>query len=62
MDPKCPICGSPVEDRPGAPAVDHDGKEFLFCSEECRGVFLSFPEAYSDEQAADVDLVEDSGF
>ncbi|MEW6757415.1 MAG: hypothetical protein AB1347_04270 [Acidobacteriota bacterium] len=62
MDPKCPICGSPVEDRPGVPAAGHDGKEFLFCSEECRGVFLSYPEAYSDEQVAEVKLVEDSGF
>ncbi|MEW5765107.1 MAG: YHS domain-containing protein [Acidobacteriota bacterium] len=62
MDHKCPICGSAVEKYPGAPTVDHDGKEYLFCSEECRGVFLSFPEAYTDEAAAEVNLVEDSGF
>jgi uncharacterized protein len=40
-----PVCGMTV-DRSKALSLEHGGRTYYFCSEECRGAFESDPEAY----------------
>jgi YHS domain-containing protein len=62
MNLHCPICGTEVEEGPQAPRADHGGRTFLFCSEECRALFLQYPESFTEERAEDVKVLEDTGF
>lgn len=46
MLPRDPVCGAPVEPRPGAPHTDYFDVRYYFCSERCRAEFESEPERY----------------
>lgn len=62
MRNRCPICGAEVEEDPAAPRADHGGRAFLFCSEECRRLFLQYPESFTEEREEDVKVLEDTAF
>jgi YHS domain-containing protein len=40
-----PVCGMEVHENT-APAIDHDGKTYYFCSRACLGAFQDHPEMY----------------
>ncbi len=62
MASRCPICGTEVEEGPLALKADHAGRAFLFCSEECRTLFLQYPESFTEERAEEVKVLEDTAF
>jgi starch phosphorylase len=46
-----PVCGMPVDPASGRSA-SHQGRTFFFCSEYCRGYFLTHPDRYGGEPPA----------
>jgi YHS domain-containing protein len=45
-----PMCGMQVETANAVASVVHDGKRVYFCSDHCKGRFLSEPERYTEPQ------------
>ena len=43
--PLCPVCEMEVDPK-RAPALDHEGKHHLFCSENCRKAFQKSPKSF----------------
>lgn len=41
-----PVCGMSVDPAAGKPSVEHGGRLFHFCSENCRTKFVAEPEKY----------------
>ncbi|MCD1636443.1 heavy metal translocating P-type ATPase [Martelella mediterranea] len=41
-----PVCGMTVEPDAGKPSVEHDHRQFHFCSEKCRDRFAADPTVY----------------
>ena len=41
-----PVCGMAVDPASAAFSAEHDGRRFVFCSEQCRARFLSEPSRY----------------
>ncbi len=48
---KDPVCGKEVDQRTAKSKVNHQGQEFLFCSDSCRQKFDLNPERYAQRQA-----------
>src|SRR5881409_4063961 len=44
-----PVCGMTVDRNAGGPALDHGGRRYFFCGEQCRARFGADPERYVDE-------------
>lgn len=43
-----PVCGMRVDQATAAASCEHDGVEYLFCSEGCMRRFLAHPAHYLD--------------
>jgi YHS domain-containing protein/polyferredoxin len=53
----CPVCMMQVEVTETALQGQRDGKKYYFCSEHCRGEFLSSEQTRSGQSGAHLDLV-----
>ena len=62
MDGRCPVCGENLGGSKAALEINHQGKQYLFCSLECSRLFQQFPEIYEGIEMAQIEAVEDSGF
>ncbi|MGC1185686.1 MAG: YHS domain-containing protein [Candidatus Dormiibacterota bacterium] len=44
-----PVCGMPVAASSSVPAAEFQGREFRFCSPQCRDRFLAAPERFGQD-------------
>ena len=44
-----PVCGMELDISDVTHAFEHEGKEYFFCSETCKGHFVSDPDMYIGE-------------
>lgn len=43
---KDPVCGMEIKPEDAAATVDHEGKTYYFCSQDCADSFEDDPESY----------------
>ena len=48
---KDPVCGMMVDERTAKAKTHHKGREYQFCSEDCKRQFDEHPERYAQSQA-----------
>ena len=49
---KDPVCNIAVKKTKSAKMSDYQGKDYYFCSEECKDKFDQNPQAFSKKKAA----------
>ncbi|MDP8959186.1 MAG: YHS domain-containing protein [Actinomycetota bacterium] len=42
-----PVCGMTVEESEAVATVEHEGRTYYFCSEDCREEFEANPDLYT---------------
>lgn len=47
MEVKDPVCGMTLEETDAVGSVEHDGKTYYFCSDDCKEEFEADPDAYT---------------
>ncbi len=47
-----PVCGMQVDENRAEGKSEYQGKQYYFCSDECRKEFESRPEEFQKSQAA----------
>ena len=45
-----PVCGMQVDERTAVAKSKKDGREYQFCSQECKRQFDEHPERYTQQQ------------
>jgi YHS domain-containing protein len=48
---KDPVCGMEVDEKQSKFHSEYDGKNFYFCSEECKDTFDNQPQNYAKQAA-----------
>ena len=48
MKVRDPVCGMTLEEKDAAASVQHEGKTYYFCSQQCRETFQANPGAYAE--------------
>lgn len=46
------VCGMQVDPGNAAAQMEHQGKTYYFCSEDCHRKFMQNPEQYTGQQTA----------
>jgi P-type Cu+ transporter len=46
---KDPVCGMQIEQDDAVATVEHEGKKYYFCSDDCREAFQEDPEDYAGD-------------
>lgn len=44
---KDPVCGMMIEPDDAVASVEHEGKTYYFCSQDCKEAFEEDPESYT---------------
>jgi Cu+-exporting ATPase len=45
-----PVCGMQIDERTAAAKSNHNGREYQFCSQDCKQQFDEHPERYTQQQ------------
>jgi YHS domain-containing protein len=48
---KDPVCGMNVDENNSQYRLEHNGKQYSFCSEQCKNKFEQHPEQYARSAA-----------
>jgi YHS domain-containing protein len=48
---KDPVCGAEVDEKQSKFRSEYEGRNFYFCSEECKDTFDSQPQNYAKQAA-----------
>lgn len=49
MKVRDPVCGMTLEEKESAASIQHEGKTYYFCSDQCRETFQKSPENYEEK-------------
>lgn len=60
MAETCPVCGTKIAEGSHNLEFTYHSKNFKFCTLECMKIFQQFPDAYGDDSAPEVQLMEDA--
>jgi Cu+-exporting ATPase len=47
---KDPVCGREIEQQTARAKTNHQGRDYLFCSDSCKMQFDQHPERYTQQQ------------
>lgn len=49
MKVRDPVCGMTLVEKDAAASIQHEGKTYYFCSDQCRERFQANPGAYAEK-------------